>query len=72
MRITINDKFIGKLMKKTELPGTTLMSDALGLLSWAIEEVSKGKKIVSVDANTELDKSNQVVLRSLDAVKGKD
>ena len=69
MRITIDDKYIRQMMDKTDLSGVTLASEALGLLKWAISEVEKGKKIVSVDENTQLEKGTEVYLQSLEAVK---
>lgn len=71
MRSTIDDKFIQILMDKTGLSGLKITSDALGFLSWAISEVEKGNKIISVHSDVEVKNETNIILTSLEAVKPK-
>lgn len=50
IRFSVDDSYVKKLQSK--LAGskpTQIASEALSLFSWAVEEVEKGRKIVSLD-----------------------
>lgn len=59
LRLKIDDGFINDLKTKLqdkqfgEITGTRLTQDALALFKWAVEETSKGRAIVSTDADGE-------------------
>ena len=59
LRIKIDDNFINDIKSKLqdkqfgEITGTRLTQDALALFKWAVEETSKGRAVVSTDANGE-------------------
>jgi hypothetical protein len=59
LRVKIDDAFINDLKSKLqgmqfgEITGTRLTQDAFALFKWAVEETSKGRTIVSTDANGE-------------------
>ena len=52
LRLKVDNSFVNKLNKKLgKTTATALTQDALTLLNWAVEEISKNRVILSSDEN---------------------
>lgn len=54
IRFSVDDNYVKELQSKVAgSKPTQIASEALSLFNWAVEEVKKGKKIVSLDEEHE-------------------
>jgi len=70
IRLTVDENFINNLKKDTGLDkATQVTSDALTLLRWAVDEVKKGRVLISTDENG--GEARRIVMPTLEMAKAK-
>jgi hypothetical protein len=67
LRVNVDDQFIRNLQKSLGAKTPEIAKSALTMLSWAVNEVSKGRVILSSDEKG--DNVHKLAMPTLDAVK---
>jgi hypothetical protein len=68
LRVNVDDDFVKKLQENLKAKTPDIAKSALTLLNWAVEEVSKGRVILSTDEKGE--QVHRLAMPALDAAKG--
>ena len=70
IRLTVDETFIENLKRDTGLDkATQVTSDALTLMRWAVDEVQKGRVLISTDENG--GDAKRIVMPALEMAKAK-
>jgi hypothetical protein len=68
LRVNVDDDFVKKLQDSLKAKTPDIAKSALTLLNWAVDEVSKGRVILSTDEKGE--QVHRLAMPALDVARG--